>query len=693
MLLQNYALLYRYSIRLMATTVALLTLCSSSLLAQPDSTSILSPDSTRMYQLGSVTITDRRVTHTEPLSHDVVTMAEINRTDAATIADIVYEIPAARVQTNSRGEAILYLRNAGERQVGIFLDGALVNVPWDNRIDLSLVPLNAVGGLIAEKSTPSVLYGANVMGGAVNIATREIDSPGYLTEAKLSAGENGFLTTALTHLGQKGSLNYIAALSLSQRDGMSLSADAALPFNQTNPDQRTNTDSKILSGYARAEYHLNTKDAVGLAINVVDGEKGIAPEGHVDPEVDRVRFWRYPTWQNVNVTGTWDLKFGTHDDWNARGAVWTTLFTQRIEQYQSAAYQDVAEAQEDDDLTFGARAILAHNYEDGTLSFAINELYSRHEQIDSEFDSTGTELAGPLQMYAQNTFSVGAEYDGKITERIQGVFGASLDGMITIESADKPKQDPFLTPGITAGATYSLSDNHNVRGVLGRKARFPSMRELYGEALQRFLVNPELKPEASWNGELGYAGRFNKWSLEATSFVQLTSNTIDQRQLDTLGSTKRQRINLPGSRIVGVELSGNVSAFKPFRLNGHVMWSYVRGITEKADGSDSLTFLSEKPESLATLNLGYDFPFGLLLDAEAQYTGKAYSPSNEGFDELAPSVILNSRIAYRWIKPLKAIQLLELFARMDNITDAVALPQQGLPSPGRELRGGVKIVL
>ena len=402
------------------------------------------------------------------------------------------------------------------------------------------------------------------MGGAVNIATRELGSAGFLTEAKLSGGENGFLSTGLTHMGNQGSLNYIAALSLSQRDGMSLSANAELPFSQTDPDLRTNTDSKILSGYARAEYHLNPKDAVGLAINIVDGEKGIAPEGHIDPDVDRVRFWRYPTWRNINVTGTWDIKLGTYDDWNVRGAVWTTLFTQRIEQYQSAAYQNVAEAQNDDDLTLGARAIIARNYETGTLSFAVNELYSRHKQVDSQFDSTGVEIADPLQMYAQNTFSAGAEYDGNITDRIQGVLGASLDGMITLESADKPKQDPFLALGITAGATYSLDDKNTARGVLGRKTRFPSMRELYGEALRRFLVNPDLKPEASWNGELGYAGRFNKWNVEATGFVQLTSNTIDQRQLDTLGSTKRQRINLPGSRILALNFQAALARSNHF---------------------------------------------------------------------------------------------------------------------------------
>lgn len=673
---------------------SLLLLSSRAAQAQEnDSTYILAPDSTRMYQLGSITINDRRINKTQPLSQSVVSMAELNRSDAATVADLIYEVPAARVQTNSRGEAILYMRNAGERQVSIFMDGALINVPWDNRIDLSLVPLNAVGGLVAEKNTPSVLYGANVMGGAVNIATRELGHPGSLTEAKVGAGENGYLNTSLTHLGNYGSWNYIGSVSLSQRDGLSLSSNAELPFSQSDPDMRTNTDSKILSGYARGEYHLDDNDAIGLAVSLINGEKGVAPESHIDPEVDRVRFWRYPDWQNLNVTGTWDLKFGTYDDWNLRGALWTTMFSQRIEQFDSDTYQTVAEAQEDEDFTLGGRAILSRDYESGIVSLAVNQLYSSHDQVDSEYDDQGVETKGDLQQYAQNTFSVGAEYEGRLSRKVQAVVGASFDGMITLKSADKPEQDPFLAPGITTGATYSLDSINSVRAVFGRKTRFPSMRELYGEALRRFLVNTDLEPESSWNGELGYTGRFSGGYVEATGFMQLTSNTIDQRQLDTLGGTKRQRINLPGSRIFGIELNGSVSALKPFRVNGHLMWSYVRGIAHAADGSDSLTHLAEKPEAVGTLNLGYDLPFGLLLDAEAQYTGTAFSPGNDGLDELDPSLVFNGRVAYRWIQPFTGVQMLEVSARVDNITDELTLPQMGLPGPGREVRGALKLVL
>lgn len=656
-----------------------------------DSLDLIESDSTKIYSLGTVTVTDRRITRLEPLSQDLLRMAEINKSDAATVSEIIYEVPAARVQTNSRGESILYLRNAGERQVSIFMDGAMLNVPWDNRIDLSLVPLNAVGGLVTVKGTPSVLYGANVMGGAVNIVTRELESRGTMTELRGGAGENGLLTSSLTHMGNFARFNYIGAISFADRDGLPLSADADLAFNQPDADLRTNTDSRNISGYLRGEYHLNENNAVGLSLNVADAEKGVAPEGNTDDP----RFWRYADWRNVNVTGTYDLKFGARNLWGIRGAAWTTLFTQRIEQYGSVEYDAVEAAQTDDDIAFGARIIFSREIEEqGRLSLSFNELYSGHDQVDSEFDSTGAEIEDPVQEYAQHTFSIGAEYDGRVSSRVNTVIGASLDGMTTVKSGDKPGQDPFMQLGLTGGATYALNDRNTLRVAVARKSRFPSMRELYGEALRRFLINTDLKPESSWNGEIGFERRFTAARLEVTGFTQLTSNTIDQRSLDTLGGTKRQRINLEGSRIFGVELSGSMNAWRPFRLNGHAVWSYVRAITSAADGSDSLTYLSEKPELLGTLNLGYDFPFGLLLDAEAVYNGTAYTRNDDNeFEELTASLAINGRIAYRWVKPVTGVQLLELYARIDNATDALVLPQLGLPAPGREIRGGFKLVL
>ena len=49
-----------------------------------------------------------------------VRLADIAQTDAASIDYVLRLVPSAHLQTNSRGESLIYLRGSGERQVSIF---------------------------------------------------------------------------------------------------------------------------------------------------------------------------------------------------------------------------------------------------------------------------------------------------------------------------------------------------------------------------------------------------------------------------------------------------------------------------------------------------------------------------------------------------------------------------------------------
>lgn len=99
----------------------------------------------------------------------------IERQDATDVSDLAALVPATHVQTNSRGQTILYFRNAGDRQVGQFFDGALLNIPWDNRVDISLIPASVIQEITVTKGVPSVRYGSTCSAGP------SIFSPGRST--------------------------------------------------------------------------------------------------------------------------------------------------------------------------------------------------------------------------------------------------------------------------------------------------------------------------------------------------------------------------------------------------------------------------------------------------------------------------------------------------------------------------------
>jgi iron complex outermembrane recepter protein len=652
-------------------------------------------DSVRTYRLGDVTVRADSMRRVSAATVQQLPASRIERTDAATAAGVIYQIPAARIQTNSRGEALVYMRASAERQVALFFDGALMNVPWDNRLDMSLLPTGAIGGIAVSKGAPSVLYGANTLGGTINMVSVDRDAQGSSTQLESQAGSNGLIGGSLLHIGRAGDFRYVGEIGYSSREGFSVPAGADLGFHQTDERLRTNSDIRSFNLYLRGEHQFSEGSELGAAVHFTDAEKGVAPEGHIEG----ARFWRYPTWRGLTISLNSEAMFGEESEWSVRGAAWGTTFAQDIAQYEDARYEAISAREEDRDLTFGTRVIVGRTLGDGRIALAINGLASTHDQRDLQFDSTGTliELRDstgtvvpyPTATYQQQIYSTGIEADQRFGPATISL-GASFDGMRTPLTGDKPSQEPFGDYSVVGGLNVEVDDARSVRVSAGRKTRFPTMRELYGEALRRFLINPNLKPEETWVGEIGAETRGDAGALSVVGFLYSTRNTIDQRTIDTLGGRKRQRINLPGSRSLGVEIVGALRAFVPFRLEGHFTYVDARGESNGADGSDSTFTLTEKPEIISTVTAEYLFGFGLLPSIEIVHTGLAFSPDDDGdLVRLEPSTVLNARLAYRFA-PWDAA-FVQVYARVNNLTDALVQPQLGLPGAGRELVAGFNL--
>jgi iron complex outermembrane receptor protein len=244
---------------------------------------------------------------------------------------------------------------------------------------------------------------------------------------------------------------------------------------------------------------------------------------------------------------------------------------------------------------------------------------------------------------------------------------------------------------VTAGARYDFGAGWFARVAGGRKTRFPTMRELFGEALNRFLVNPDLEPESSVLLEAGFGVRGGRVSGEIVPFATLTANTIDQQSVTLEGETqpRRQRINLRGSRVVGVELVGTARPLDRVAVDAQLTFLHPRA-RQRAPGDPE--YLSEKPEVIGRASVRYVVPSGLDLAVECVYTGRAYSlTESNDFAPLPTSMVMNLRVAQDI--PLTTRSTVEIFGRVDNVTDAAVVPQLGLPGPGRSFSAGVEVGL
>ncbi len=645
----------------------------------------INPDSLMSYDLAEIVVSDGSIFKPEANTVQKLTIAEINRENETSVSYLARLIPAAHVQTNSRGESLIYLRNAGERQVALFFNGALLNVPWDNRMNLDLVPANIIGGVTVTKGVPSTLYGTNVLGGAINITSRTLDHEGSVTEIGGVIGQHATSDVAFAHIVSTGGYKFTAAGGYNTRDGL------ALPpvnlFSQNSSSVRSNTDRKVLNLFGQGSYRWQNGTEVGLSYLYFDGDFGIAPEGHLNPAESSVRYWRYPHFANTTVILNASAPLGTRAI--LRGAAWGSWFEQHINSYTSDQYDNLEEQQQDEDVTFGSRITYNLQIGEGQLSIALNGLQSEHREVTLEAGEDGDILqngTAELAIYEQVVFSAGSEYMLPLSENLRLNIGGSLDGISTPQTGDKPARPVQTGVGVASGLQYRISDHMMLRASSGRKVRFPTMRELFGVALNRFLLNPDLKPETSFVTEMGIVLQSPHASGEIIWFYQRTHDTIDQQNVNVDGQSLRQRINLDGSRVHGVELVGRSRVIPSLLVDGHLTMMQPRGI----DDGETIQ-LTEKPAVLGSLGLTHNHASGIAINGQATYTGRAYG--RDEANELVPlvrSVVIDAKLSYLFTAGNQGL-FTEVFLRVDNVFDAETLPQLGLPGAGRLFRAGLNV--
>ncbi|NNE70114.1 MAG: TonB-dependent receptor, partial [Rhodothermales bacterium] len=164
-----------------------------------------------------------------------------------------------------------------------------------------------------------------------------------------------------------------------------------------------------------------------------------------------------------------------------------------------------------------------------------------------------------------------------------------------------------------------------------------------------------------------------------------TWDTIDQQNVEVDGERRRQRINLEGSRVLGLELVGNVDP------GGVLSARYSATVSSgRALGDTDRERLVEKPGTLLSLGLTAAPRGGSTLSAEFVYTGDAYGLDPDNVLVELPDVLhINVRASMRHYTSGGLFG--EIFLRLDNLTDRSVFPQLGLPGPGRTVQVGLSL--
>jgi outer membrane receptor protein involved in Fe transport len=101
--------------------------------------------------------------HFGPLDELVVTAGQLLLEQPAGLDQALDRMTGVMARVNSRGESVVRVRGAEERQTAVFIDGAPAAVPWDGRLDLGVLPVGLIGRVEVVKGAAPIEYGTNAV--------------------------------------------------------------------------------------------------------------------------------------------------------------------------------------------------------------------------------------------------------------------------------------------------------------------------------------------------------------------------------------------------------------------------------------------------------------------------------------------------------------------------------------------------
>lgn len=124
----------------------------------------------------------------QPLA--LISRAQIEAIDAVDLADVVALSPGAFVKQYGGlgGLRTLSLRGTSAQQTVVLIDGVRYQSSASGAVDLGLLPADAIERVEVIRGGDAALYGANALGGVINVVTRRAADAGLHAELRSAVG-------------------------------------------------------------------------------------------------------------------------------------------------------------------------------------------------------------------------------------------------------------------------------------------------------------------------------------------------------------------------------------------------------------------------------------------------------------------------------------------------------------------------
>ncbi len=627
-------------------------------------------DSIETYQMSEIVVLAERIPAIKTATVHEITKKQIAALDIRDAHQAMEYSPGLYFSTTSKNETTFRLRGFEQRQVNIFLDGIPITIPYDGMVDISQLAGDNIENIRVAKGVPSVQYGANALGGSVNIMTG-IPKRSESFNVRLEGSDHGRIFGSLLYHGNYGKLKYLTSFSLDKAQNFKL-PDNFTPILNEDGNKRDNSAHEKYSALLKLHYDLNDVHRLGVHFNYIDNWY------HVPPKVmtSRPRYWQFPEWKK-NVFSL-NSRHVFSNELLLRTVWYYDRYRNVLESYDDASYSSqtrrYAFTSIYDDYSFGGIIYPKVNLLPfGTTNAVASLKRDVHRQAASEDD--------PYQKFSMETWTFGLEQDFQITDPLSAVAGFDVNHLRPVSAEDLTLRDPITLFNGQLSLQYQLLKSTQLHLSVGKKSRFPTLKELYSSRLGRNIPNPNLQAEHSINTEIGINWHSDNFQIVSAFFHNRLQNSIANRQL---GENVQQFQNIDEAILQGFEFDIRL---KMDELN--ISFNYTFLDAEDTSPNRNVDYLEYRPTHRLNSVLKYALSSGLSLQMEGSYTAdQHYQDLDTGmWYKLNDFALLNAKIGYQFMN------YVNIYVRANNLLDRFYYSEAGVPMPGRELISGLRFRL
>ena len=585
----------------------------------------------------------------------VINAAALQANAGRTIAQILNEqaglyLPGSL--SNAGTVPSIYMRGASSGRTLILIDGMPVGDPSmiSNEFDLNLVPLNLIERIEILKGAQSTLYGSDAIGGVINIITKNKSIPNF--SGDFSTGSYGTRKLNLQHSRSIGKLNYAVGFGNEAATGFSSATDIT---GKNNFDK---------DGYKNNNWFAN----INYAINKNWNLKASTNQTSYNADIDYGAFKDDKDEKFNNATKLTGLVLKYKKE--------KTIFQFQYQlstqdrQYKNDSLDKTYTIFEDNQYT--GKSQFADAFYSTSLSKNIQWIIGGDFRYGS-YNQTYASISGygPYNDVFKDTFQYQtALYSSLLINDASNKWLLELGGRMNKHNRYGSNQTFTISP------SYKLSAAFRLMASASTGYKVPSLYQL--------SYNDALKPEQSFNTEMGVEYKTNTVFARAVYYNRTIDNGIDYNYIDyNFFNYIRQKVN-------GTELEFNWKANEKnnISLNYNLMNGQETN-QNRVTTTDTITYnyLLKRPKNTAGIQWSFEPSSKLSLSIAARYISKRYDVGGYAAEDvsLKSYTLLNAHIQYSINKHFI------VYADGQNLGNKVFNEINGYNAMGRMLMIGLRI--